>query len=210
MAGFKAHAVGGVAAGAGFSALGFYAHSLSLPQAAAVAIVGAVSGLLPDLDSDTGKPLAFMFHFISVLIPSLLFSHAARLWGTSPELVLCYFSISYVAIRHVGCALIKKLTVHRGVMHSVPFAVLCAGVGYLLFSDSGKDMARLCALTVFFGCMLHLLMDELNAFTVKFGFIPVLKRSTGTAMKLKSDSLPATLLIYFLAAGVWGVVVLRG
>jgi len=180
----------------GFYDSGFYGSGLAPFQMTSVVIAGGVGGLLPDLDSDTGKPLAFMFHFISVLIPSLLFPYASRLWGTSPEFVVSWFSIAYILIRYVGCALVKKLTIHRGIMHSVPFAVLCAELGYLFFLPSGQPMAILCGGAIFAGCMIHLLMDELNSFTLKFGFIPVLRRSTGTAMKLRSDSLAATFFVY--------------
>ena len=193
----------------GFDALGFHPDPLNLFQVSAVVIAGGVAGLLPDLDSDSGKPLAIMFHFISVLIPSLLFPHAARIWGASPEFVISWFTVTYILIRYVGCALVKKLTIHRGIMHSVPFAVLCAGLGYLLFLPSGKQMALLCGLTIFAGGMTHLLMDELNSFTLKFGFIPVLRRSTGTAMKLRSDSLMATALVYGLAILCFYLIIFR-
>ena len=208
MAGFKAHLTGGVIAGAGFSAFGFHAKFLNPFQIVAVIIAGAFAGLLPDLDSDTGKPLSFIFHFISVLIPSLLFPHAAGIWGKSPEFVISWFSLSYILIRYVACAMIKKITIHRGIMHSVPFAALAAGVGHILFAPSGKYMALLCAATIFSGCMVHLLMDEFNSFSLKFGFIPVLKRSIGTALKLKSDSPGATLLIYLLLVAVYAIVIL--
>ena len=199
MAGAGCAAIGFYAGGvydSGFYGSGFYASGLAPFQMTAVVIAGGVGGLLPDLDSDTGKPLAFMFHFISVLIPSLLFPHVSRLWGTSPEFVVSWFSIAYILIRYVGCALVKKMTIHRGIMHSVPFAVLGAELGYLFFLPSGQPLSILCGGAIFAGCLLHLLMDEMNSFTLKFGCVPVLRRSTGTAMKLRSDSLAATLFVY--------------
>ena len=76
MSDFRVHLVGGIAAGAGMSVAGHFMAGLTLLQAGAVFVVGSVGALLPDLDSNTGKPLAFLFHLVSVLISSLLFVRA--------------------------------------------------------------------------------------------------------------------------------------
>ena len=198
MAQFKTHLAGGVVAGAGISALGLFTQGLNLTQACAVFIIGSVGGLLPDLDSDSGKPLELLFELISVLIPALLFMSFVREEWSSSEFLVCYFTLSYLFINYVVCALIKRLTVHRGIMHSIPFALLSGGVGYLLFASSGKEIATIAGLAVLAGCLTHLVLDELNSFTLKFGFMPWLKRSSGTALKLKTNSLATNLFIYCL------------
>jgi membrane-bound metal-dependent hydrolase YbcI (DUF457 family) len=198
MAGFKAHLTGGVISGASVSTLALFIRALTLTQAVAVFFVGIVAGLLPDLDSDTGKPLTLLFQLISVLIPSLLFFKATQYGGSTPEFLICYFIVSYLFINYVVCATIQKLTAHRGMMHSLPFAFLCAGFAYLLFMESGKEVALISSIAVFLGCLVHLVLDELHSFTFKYGFIPALKKSRGTALKLKSDSVLTTLIYYSL------------
>ena len=198
MADFKVHLMGGIAAGAGASAIGHYMAGLTILQAGAVFVVGSVGGLLPDLDSDTGKPLTFLFHLISVLIPSLLFVKAVQIGGDSPEFLICYFTASYLFINYVVCAIVKRVTVHRGMMHSIPFVFVCAGVVYILFKPSGSQVAVIAGLAVFLGCLVHLVLDEITSFKLKFGIIPIPKRSSGSAFKLKSDSLFATLFIYII------------
>ena len=198
MANFKVHLMGGIAAGAGASAIGHYMAGLTILQAGAVFVVGSVGGLLPDLDSDTGKPLVFLFHLISVLIPSLLFVKAVQIGGDSPEFLICYFTASYLFINYVVCAIVKRVTVHRGMMHSIPFVFVCAGVVYILFKPSGSQVAVIAGLAVFLGCLVHLVLDEITSFKLKFGIIPIPKRSSGSAFKLKSDSLFATLFIYII------------
>ena len=198
MSDFKVHLMGGIAAGAGASAIGHYMAGLTILQAGAVFVVGSVGGLLPDLDSDTGKPLVFLFHLISVLIPSLLFVKAVQIGGDSPEFLICYFTASYLFINYVVCAIVKRVTVHRGMMHSIPFVFVCAGVVYILFKPSGSQVAVIAGLAVFLGCLVHLVLDEITSFKLKFGIIPIPKRSSGSAFKLKSDSLFATLFIYII------------
>ena len=211
MAGFKAHLAGGIASGAGISLIGFYLRGLSLTQSGAIFVVGSVGGLLPDLDSDTGKPLSFLFHLVSVLIPSMLLIEAIQIGGESLEFLICYFAILYLFINYLVCAMIKKITVHRGMMHSIPFTFICGGVGYLLFLPSGKQVAIMAGLAVFLGCFVHLLLDELSSIKLKFGFIPIPKKSSGSAFKLKSGSLAATLFTYLIlvAVGILAILSLR-
>jgi membrane-bound metal-dependent hydrolase YbcI (DUF457 family) len=208
MAEFKVHLVGGITAGAGASVAGHFMAGLTPLQTGAIFVVGSVGGLLPDLDSDTGKPLAFLFHLISVLLPSLLFVRAVQIGGDSPEFLICYFTASYLFINYVVCAIVKQVTVHRGMMHSIPFTFVCAGTGYLLFEPSGNQVAIMAGLAVFLGCLVHLVLDEVTSFKLKFGIIPVPKRSSGSAFKLKSDSFFATLFIYIILV-VIGIVVFQ-
>jgi len=196
MADFKVHLAGGMVAGAGMSVAGHLMKGLTLTQAGAVFVAGAVGGLLPDLDSDTGKPLSFLFHLVSVLIPSLLFARAVQIGGDSPEFLVCYFTASYLLINYVVCAIVKRVTVHRGMMHSIPFVFVCAGIAYLLFEPSGSRVALMAGLAVLLGCLVHLALDEVTSFKLKFGIIPVPKRTSGSAFKLKSDSFFATIFVY--------------
>lgn len=207
MAGFKAHFTSGIINGALFSAVGWKAGVVSTTQAGAIFVMGAVAALLPDLDSDTSKPLAFLSQIVSVLVPSMLWYRVVGVFGYSPEAAICYFTLTYLVVYHGVCGLIRRFTVHRGMMHSVPFCLICAGLAYLLFASSGRSAAGWAALTVGGGCMLHLMMDEYHAVYLKFGFFPAVRRSRGTAFKLTSDSLAGTLIAYGLtalvAAAVW-------
>jgi len=198
MAEFKTHLTGGIISGAGFSLFGLLSATLTLTQAVAIFIIGTFAGLLPDLDSDSGKPLAFIFQLLSLILPIMFFYRATEFMGASIEFLISYFTLAYLFVKYVICAAIKKLTVHRGMMHSVPFAVLCGALGYLLFNSSGQKMAFISGLALFSGCLIHLLLDELNSFTFKYGFIPVLKKSSGTALKFTSSSLSATIFMYSL------------
>jgi len=189
------------------SLFAFFLRGLSLTQAGAIFVVGSVGGLLPDLDSDTGKPLSFLFHLVSVLIPSMLLIEAIKICGGSPEFLICYFSISYLFINYVVCSIIKKITVHRGIMHSIPFALVCGGIGYLLFLPSGKQVAIMAGVAVFSGCFVHLVLDELSSFKLKFGFIPIPKKSSGSSLKFRSESLVATISIYLILALVGTLII---
>ncbi len=168
----------------------------------------AIGIILPDLDSDSGKPLALISGMLSVLFPALLLTQISSKTSFTPEFLISYFAFSYFVINYIFCELIKKMTKHRGIMHSIPFAFLCAEIAYLLFYPSGQNMTTMAALSIFFGCIIHLILDELNAFYFKFGFIPMLNKSSGTALKLYSKDLFSNLILFTSLVGITTIIVL--
>jgi len=115
--------------------------------------------------------------------------------------------LSYLIINYVICELIKRMTKHRGIMHSIPFSFFSAEMVYLLFDSSGKTVASMAALAIFSACLIHLVLDELNAFYFKFGFIPMPKKSAGTALKLYSQGVLANLFMFSLVCGATIIIV---
>ncbi len=198
MANFAAHMAGGMAAGAGTAAVGLQVGQLSLVQAGAIFILGTVGGLLPDLDADAGKPLEIVFSLVAVLVPSLLLPRFTARVEAGPEIIICYFTLAYVLIKYGACSLIRRVTRHRGILHSIPFAILCGLTGFWLFTSSGTVTALYAGGAVLLGCIVHLVLDEFSSFTFRWGCIPALKRSSGTALKWRSDDIAATIFCYFL------------
>lgn len=198
MPGFKTHLIGGNLAGASLAAMGMMSHDLTTVQAGAVWVLGATGGLIPDIDSDTGKPLALMFQWLSVLIPVLVYPYIRPLYGSDTAFMLCYFPLFYLMLHYVACPVVKKLTRHRGMMHSVPFAVISAEAAYLLLAGSGPMMAFYGGLSMFAGCMVHLVLDECQSMDLKFGFIVILKRSSGNALKFTGNTPGVTVMTYLV------------
>lgn len=207
MADFKTHMIGGVIVGSGFATISFISFEMNIVQSFAVFTMGLLGGILPDLDSDSGKPLALISGMLSVLLPALLLSQISSENSLSPEFLISYFTFCYLVINYIICELIKKMTIHRGIMHSIPFSFLCAEIAYLLFYSSGQSMTTMAALAIFSGCIIHLVLDELNAFYFKFGFIPMLNKSSGTALKLYSKDFFPNFVIFTSLLGITTMIV---
>jgi membrane-bound metal-dependent hydrolase YbcI (DUF457 family) len=197
MAGFKTHLLGGMAGGGVLALSGYFQGHVNLKETGAVAVLGTLGGLLPDLDSDTGKPLKLLFQLLSILVPMSFYYLFKEFFTGEVTTTLLFFVISYLAIQYLLCPLIKKLTVHRGIMHSIPFALLCGQVTFLLFLKIPHRVAFYYAAAVFLGAMIHLILDEYYAISFK-GFVPQLGRFSGTALAFYSSSLMTTLFIYLL------------
>lgn len=198
MADFKTHLACGVILGGGSALVALMELNLSYIQSFSVFTMGTIGGILPDIDSDSGKPLRLIFSTISILLPVLLLGQLPTVEPFSSEFLVSYFVCSYLIINYLICGVVKKITVHRGIMHSLPFSLLAGEIAYLLFAASGETLAIAVGGVMFAGCLVHLILDELHSFTFRYKIFPALKNSFGTAMKFKSQSLPASAAVYCL------------
>lgn len=207
MADFKAHLTSGIINGTCVACASIFFENFTPVEAGTVFIVGTTGALLPDLDSDTGKPLALLFQLISVLVPVLLYPYAKLFFKPSTPFLLCYFTSLYLFINYIICQLLKKLTKHRGIMHSIPFAILCGEITFLLLHPSGLKLALYGCFAVCSGCMIHLVLDELNSMSLRFGFIVVLKNSSGSALKFFSPYILSTITTYLLIIATGALII---
>jgi membrane-bound metal-dependent hydrolase YbcI (DUF457 family) len=200
MAGFRTHitvsSVLGIAyGGAAVQPLGF-----STEAAVLAAGITAVGGMLPDLDSDSGTPIREMFGLTAVLVP-VMFVARFRNMGVSQEGVLATLLFGYVIIRYGVANVFKRLTVHRGMYHSIP-AMLIAGLCvYLAYDSNDRNVRLLLGCGVMLGFLSHLVLDEIYSVDWR-GMTPKLKSSAGTAFKFGSSSVFATATCYTILGGL--------
>ncbi len=198
MASYRGHLLFSSALGIGYGALGLL--QLSIPRGPALLAAGltAVGGLLPDLDSASGVPQRATFGLLGVVAPLLLLRRLLHHSAPLDETIVLV-GLAYVVIRYGLSYLFKHLTVHRGMFHSIPAMLIAGMVVFLL--DPGSDLkARLfLAGGVMLGFLSHLVLDEL--WSVDFMGMH-LKKSAGSALKLASKSLGATLTCYALLAAL--------
>jgi membrane-bound metal-dependent hydrolase YbcI (DUF457 family) len=158
----------------------------------------ALGGLLPDLDSDSSVPVRELFGLAAAATPFLLIRRVMR-QGFSTEQTLVILSGVYLLIRYGARALLGKLTVHRGMFHSIP-AMVIAALLVLLIYHSPLALVRLyLAGGIMLGFLSHLVLDELCAVNL-MGAKLSLKKHAGSPLKFFSPSWPATLMTYGLLA----------
>ncbi len=200
MAGFRTHitvsgALGVVYGGAAVNPGGF-------DTSAAVLAAGLTTagGMLPDLDSDSGVPVRELFGLAAAAVPLLLVPRMVDA-GLGREAVLAALLFGYVVIRYVVADVFRRLTVHRGMYHSVPAMLVSGLVVYLAYHSPDRGVRLLLAGGVMLGFLSHLVLDEV--YSVDFRGLRVkLKASAGSALKFGSSSLPATAACYALLGGL--------
>jgi hypothetical protein len=216
MAGFKTHITTSTVLGVGYAgaAVAFY----DVEPTAAILAGGlcSVSGMLPDLDSGPGVPMRESIAFAAAVVPMLMI-HRFKHLGMTPEMIILAGGAIYLAIRFGLSKLLKKYTVHRGMFHSLPAALIAAEIAFLLCAHWETPMTHkhgvaataavpiedlamrfFNAGAVLLGFMSHLVLDEIWSIDMKRG-MPHLKSSFGTAIKFWGQCGWANVLTYACA-----------
>lgn len=172
----------------------------TVPESLLLIVIGALSGLLPDLDADDSTAIGWLFSILG-------FSLAACFVLVYPLSSLLGIWLSAAAVYlftwYIIKPLFEKITVHRGSLHSVLAVVMFAlfAIVIALILESSLNMALLAALFVVVGALTHLLLDECYSVDLTNNRI---KSSFGTAMKLFDMRYPVATFVQLAIIGSAG------
>ena len=163
--------------------------------------LGTLGSLLPDLDADNSAPLQISFTLVSIVLAFATMFLLMDSFPTVAELLVVWLA-TYLFFRWLVFTLFNRLTTHRGILHSLPAAVLFG----LLTAIASE---RLLGATAFqawisggflaFGYLVHLVLDEIYSVNL-FGMR--IRRSLGSALKLWSTGSHAASLYVYVACVV--------
>lgn len=181
MAGYREHISVSGLLGAAYGSAAMFMFGYSLVQSIIAAIFTWVSGMLPDLDSESGKPIRELFGLTAALAPLLLMQHVQSM-GVNGDRAMLFCLITYAVVRYGGSWLLAKLTVHRGMFHSIPALLIAAELAFLGYHTAEMRVRILMAVGVGIGFLSHLVLDEM--YSVQWDGAKVkLAKSSGSAMK---------------------------
>lgn len=179
--------------GVGYGAVGAY-HGLPWESAVIAGGLCGIGGMLPDIDSDSGVPFRESMGFAAAIIPVLLLPRLEQL-GLNHEQFVLAVGGTYVFIRFGVAKMLSKYTVHRGMFHSLPAALIFAGLAFLFSGSNNLQLRYFKAAGVLLGVMSHLVLDEI--YSVEWvGGRWRFKKSFGTALKLWGKSRWANVSTY--------------
>ena len=205
MAGFQTHIATSTLVGVGY---GVWGYQCGAPLETCLLAGGlcSVSGMLPDLDSDSGRPVQEMSAFAAAVVPMLMLERFVTL-GWSNEMIALAGAGIYGVVRFGVAELFKRYTVHRGMWHSLPACLACGLLAFLVVAGPDLAIRLFKAGAVSLGFLTHLVLDEIWSLQLRSGKLNV-KRSFGTALKIfgKSRGANAVMsgllgLLLFLAVG---------
>jgi hypothetical protein len=194
VADFRAHATASTLLGAAYGG-GAYA-LWHLPPSTCFLAGGlcTLSGLLPDVDSNSSRPLREGLAFAAAIVPMMLADRFQQL-GMSAESIVMTGAVVYLFVRFVLGEFLRRFTVHRGMFHSLPAALIFGELAFLLVGGSDLRIRFFKAGAVLIGYLGHLALDELYSLHWHRGRLR-LKSSFGTALKLFSHNWWGTGLTY--------------
>ncbi len=194
MAGFKTHISVSTVAGIGYATAGYFLLDVPPPTAIVSAGFCAIAGILPDVDSDSGKPVQEVMGFAAAVLPLLLLERL-RQWGLDRDSLVAAGVCIYVLVRFGVGEILRRLTVHRGMWHSLPAVALAAMITLLLCAHESPSHRWFKVGAVTLGYLVHLSLDELYSVEWYRGRLR-LKKSSGTAIKIWGESLWANVFTF--------------
>ncbi|HBE68379.1 MAG TPA: metal-dependent hydrolase [Planctomycetaceae bacterium] len=141
-----------------------------------------VSGMLPDLDSDSGRPLREATTLGAAVVPMLMVERFEK-FNLDHEGMVLAAALVYVTIRFFLAEIFRRYTVHRGMWHSLPAAAIVGMFAFLVMSSEDASVRIFKTLAVVLGFLSHLILDEIWSVDFKRGQY-AFKRSFGTALKM--------------------------
>lgn len=199
MAAFREHILFSSLLGVGYGVSAATLFKFSPTEAMLAGYLTGVGGMLPDLDIPTGRPGQEIFSLAAAAVPLLTVGHvlqAARLPVNTESMILVMLCM-YFLIRYGLAWLVHKLSVHRGMFHSLPAMAIAGEAMYLVYPSPNPFVKLLMGGGLALGFFSHLFLDEV--YSVGWaGPVPQVKKSFGTAIKWGSPALGPTLFTYAL------------
>jgi membrane-bound metal-dependent hydrolase YbcI (DUF457 family) len=160
------------------------------------ALLATLSGLLPDLDSDSGVELKGFTGILGVLAAVAVWDELSR-FKPPPvfEFHLWAAILAFILVRHGLRHIFGRLTVHRGISHSLPTCAVWGALTYLYYPSGWPFIRLTMAAAVMLGFFSHLLLDEICSVDLKGARV---NKAFGTAIKFWAPSPWTTLAIYVL------------
>ncbi|WP_235908540.1 metal-dependent hydrolase [Roseiconus nitratireducens] len=200
MADFKTHISVSTLTGIAYGYWGVTTQSMTLENGMIAGGLCSVSGMLPDLDSDSGVPLREISMFVAAVVPVMMIQRF-RDYGLSHESMALGAMLIYVAIRFGLFEFFKRFTIHRGMWHSLPAAASAGLITYLVTPCESDGVRAYKAFGVVLGFLVHLILDEIWAVEVGVGRIRT-KKSFGTALKFFGSDPISNVGIYAILFGL--------
>ncbi len=199
MANYNAHIITGISAGYIFTVLCFVTNFIVSPILSfAIVFASFIGSILPDFDSDSGKPFQIILWFFSFIAGG-----ATLIYFVQSNILKWYYwifipPIAIIFVRFAIGGIIKKFTVHRGIFHSIPamFIAVFSTSTFLTVFNMSKTAVILISLSIGIGFLSHLILDEIYS-TVNFEGIKIkAKKSFGTAITFTGFSAISTFIAY--------------
>lgn len=206
MAGYKTHVTVSSMLGIGVGAGAYFGLGFTPVQGVLAGILTGVGGMLPDLDSDSGRPVREITSLTAAIAPMLMMRRLL-VWGKDSDGAFLLGVIVYVLIRHGGASILKRISVHRGMYHSIPAMIIAGELTFLGYIHSDLKVKSLMGISIALGFLSHLVLDEIWA--VQWDGLRVrFNKFSGSAMKMFGPNWGPNIVCYGLMFTLtWGIVV---
>jgi membrane-bound metal-dependent hydrolase YbcI (DUF457 family) len=200
MANHKQHTMFSTIGGIAFSVLAWFPCGFPAVTCLLAGGLCSVGGMVPDVDIKTSRSFQDCMSLTACFASMLMISRVSQA-GVGMEMISIIGVLIFLFIKFGVGRLVQQFTVHRGIIHSIPFAFFCGESVYLL-ADGNTASRFLKAAGLTLGFCSHLLLDEIYSFDRTEGRIKI-KKSFGTALKFfQIKTAPLYVALYLLLIGM--------
>ena len=149
------------------------------------AVVVVITGVLPNIDEGKSGPAQEFGGLIAAIIPLVCFQLFPALGNAGVSRVALVVVGGYFVSQLVVVRTLQGLTTHRGVLHSIPAAIICCELVFLIFSDLTMFQRGYLTGAAFSGFFAHLVMDG-------YGNLDLVGRAMGRGVEKQAPALKLT------------------
>ena len=192
MANFTTHIGAGTVVAGALATLTLAADVIAPENLVAVTLAGVLGSVLPDIDLKDSRPSRAMFAGLAIFFSFAVLFNVAMKYSIA-ELWIVWLG-TLVGVRYGLHKIFHKISVHRGIWHSLLAGTFCAVATAIVFHrllGKPEGVAWLAAGFMMIGYLTHLILDEMYSVDVMDTRI---KASFGTAMKLFDSRYPVASL----------------
>ncbi|HAH44275.1 metal-dependent hydrolase [Gimesia sp.] len=194
MAGYKEHISVSGLLGIGYGTIASLFMGFTPTQGILAGVLTWVGGMLPDLDSETGRPIRELFS-LTAAVASFVAMRCMIHKGADPDNAILMAVVTYAAVRYGGAAILSKFAVHRGMFHSIPALIITGETVFLAYFSDSYAVKFLMAGGISLGFLSHLVLDEVYS-VERRGITIRLKKSSGSAIKWFGNGLFGNAVAY--------------
>ncbi|WP_417378529.1 metal-dependent hydrolase [Gimesia sp.] len=181
MAGYKEHISVSGLLGIGYGTIASLFMGFTPTQGILAGVLTWVGGMLPDLDSETGRPIKELFS-LTAAVASFVAMRCMIHKGADPDNAILMAVVTYAAVRYGAASILSKFAVHRGMFHSIPALIITGETVFLAYFSDSYSVKFLMAGGISLGFLSHLVLDEVYS-VERRGVTIRLKKSSGSALK---------------------------
>ena len=203
---FQQHITCSTATGIAIGGLA-YCFGFEPPACLVAAGLCSFAGMLPDIDSDSSTSFRECI-YLAASIGGIITVSRLRHNGIEMDFAMFGGAMMLLFIRFGVGSWIKKITVHRGMIHSIPMAILVGQLAFFAVTGTIEErILKAAALAI--GFLSHLILDEIYSID-STGAKLRLKKSFGTALKWTNPKRPGPVaIIYALVFCLGGAALMR-
>lgn len=142
-----------------YACFGFYVADISSETILLASVIVIVAGILPDIDGSDEVPSREMAGLLAAVSPIVLLEFVPEIARGGTVRVALAVVVCYVLVRLFISRGLRKFFRPRGMIHSIPAAVIVFQITYLLFVDLWLYERIYVAVAAFVGFFSHLLLE---------------------------------------------------